>query len=101
MYRKWSWLTSRPLAFALSDAGKLRNTRIGIVISVEIRTKHYSNLKKEGEVIPVTGRGGLYGCETSRLPHFLNNWLTVGGEIISLTRQTNFTPGKILGTHFC
>jgi hypothetical protein len=37
--------------------------------------------------IPVTGRGGPYGCETSRLPHFLNNRLTDGGEGVSLTRQ--------------
>jgi hypothetical protein len=26
-------------------------------------------------VIPVTGRGGTWGCETSRLPHFLRNRL--------------------------
>jgi hypothetical protein len=26
---------------------------------------------KKGEAFPVTGRGGPYGCETSRLPHFL------------------------------
>jgi hypothetical protein len=33
------------------------------------------------EVIPVTGRGGSLGCETSRLPHFLDNRLTDGGEV--------------------
>jgi hypothetical protein len=26
---------------------------------------------KKGKAIPVTGREGPYGCETSRLPHFL------------------------------
>jgi hypothetical protein len=40
---------------------------------------------KKGKVFPVTGRGGPQGCETSRLPHFLNNRLTDGGEIISFT----------------
>jgi hypothetical protein len=24
----------------------------------------------KGKAIPVTGRGGPYGCETSKLPHF-------------------------------
>jgi hypothetical protein len=33
------------------------------------------------EVIPVTGRGGPQSCETSRLPHFLDNRLTDGGEV--------------------
>jgi hypothetical protein len=27
--------------------------------------------KGKGKAIPVTGRGGPQGCETSRLPHFL------------------------------
>jgi hypothetical protein len=38
-----------------------------------------------GKTIPVTGRGGLYVCETSRLPHFLDNRLTDGGEVVSRT----------------
>jgi hypothetical protein len=33
---------------------------------------------------PVTGHGGSLGCETLRLPHFLDNWLTYGGEGASL-----------------
>jgi hypothetical protein len=31
--------------------------------------------------IPVTGRGGPWGCETSRLPRFLDTRFTVGGEV--------------------
>jgi hypothetical protein len=42
--------------------------------------------------IPVAGRGGPQGCETLRLPHFLHNLLTEGGEVVSLTRRTPFTP---------
>jgi hypothetical protein len=42
----------------------------------------------------VTGREGPQGCETSRLPHFIDNRLTDGGEIVSLTRRPPFTPQK-------
>jgi hypothetical protein len=44
-------------------------------------------LLKKCKAIPVTGRGGPQGCETSRLPHFLDNWLTDGGEVVSLRRR--------------
>jgi hypothetical protein len=50
--------------------------------------------------IPVTGHGGPYGCETSRLPHFLDRRPTEGGKV-SLTHLPPFTPRKIAGTHFC
>jgi hypothetical protein len=45
----------------------------------------------KGKAIPVTGRGGPQGCMTSRLPHFLHNRLTDGGEVVSLTRRPPFT----------
>jgi hypothetical protein len=53
------------------------------------------------KAIPVTGRGGPYGCETSRLPQFLENRLTDGGEVVSLLHRPPFTHRKNLGTHFC
>jgi hypothetical protein len=56
---------------------------------------------KKGKAITVTGRGGPYGCETSRLPHFLDNWLTYDGEVASLTRPPLFTPRNMPGNHFC
>jgi hypothetical protein len=37
---------------------------------------HTYILGKKGKAIPVTGRGGPQGYETSRLPHFLENRLT-------------------------
>jgi hypothetical protein len=51
--------------------------------------------------VPVTVRGGPQGRETSRLLHLLDNRLTDGGEVVSLTRRPPFTPQKIPGTHFC
>jgi hypothetical protein len=52
---------------------------------------------KEGKSLPVIGRGGSQGCEKSRLPHFLDNRLTDGGEVVSPTRAGRpFPPGKFL-----
>jgi hypothetical protein len=41
----------------------------------------------KAKTVPVTGRRVPEGCETSRLPHFLENRFTNGGEVVSLTRQ--------------
>jgi hypothetical protein len=46
----------------------------------------------KGKAILVTGRGGPYGCETLRLLHFLDNRITDGSEVVSLTRRPPFTP---------
>jgi hypothetical protein len=43
-------------------------------------------VKEKGKAIPVTGRECPQGCETSRLPHFLDNQLTDGGEVFSAGR---------------
>jgi hypothetical protein len=56
---------------------------------------------KKGKALPLAGRGGPHICETSRLPHFLHNRFSDGGEVVSLTRRLPFTPMKIPGTHFC
>jgi hypothetical protein len=44
----------------------------------------------KGKAIPVTGRGGLQVCESSKIPHFLANLLTDGAEVVSLTRRAPF-----------
>jgi hypothetical protein len=58
---------------------------------------------RKGKDITVTGRGGPYGCDTSRLPHFLDSRLTDGGKVVSLTRRPAavYPLRKIPGTHFC
>jgi hypothetical protein len=37
----------------------------------------------------------------SKLPHFLDSWLTDGSEVVSLIHRQHFTPRKIPGTHYC
>jgi hypothetical protein len=61
----------------------------------------FGYLDIKGKAAPVTGRGGPQGYETSRLPHFLDNRLTGGGEVVSLMRRPPFTPRKIPDIHFC
>jgi hypothetical protein len=43
--------------------------------------------KVKGKAIPVTGRGGPQGCDTSRIIHFPDNRYIYGGEVVSLTRR--------------
>jgi hypothetical protein len=46
------------------------------------------------KAIPVTGRGGLFGCcEMLKIPYCLDNRLTDAGEV-SLTRRQRSTPSK-------
>jgi hypothetical protein len=52
----------------------------------------YKGKGERGKVIPIIGHEGSYDCETSRLPHLLENRLTDGGEVVSLTRRPPFTP---------
>jgi hypothetical protein len=56
------------------------------------------------KAIPVTGRGELWSCEMSRIPHYLRNRLTDGGEVVSLTQRSHPTHQKHIsasGAHFC
>jgi hypothetical protein len=50
----------------------------------------------KGKSSPVRGRAGPYGCETSRLPQFLDNRLSDGCEVVSLKRRPPFTPEKFV-----
>jgi hypothetical protein len=40
------------------------------------------------------GREGPWGCETSRLLHFLDNRLTDGGEVVSLYAPAALYPSE-------
>jgi hypothetical protein len=50
------------------------------------------------KAIPVRGRGGPSGSEMSRFAHFLDNRLTDGVEVVSLTRRppSLYPPGRFL-----
>jgi hypothetical protein len=50
-----------------------------------VMNKRKKKKKKKGKAITETGCGGPLGCETLRVPHFLDNRLTDGGEAVSLT----------------
>jgi hypothetical protein len=70
-------------------------TRFPEEIRYFIKSKQWirsMRVKGKGKAISVTDREGPQGCETSRLPHFLDNRLTNGGEFVSLTRRPSFTP---------
>jgi hypothetical protein len=58
------------------------------------RRTQYIHDNVTGKAIPVRGCEGPYSCETSRLPHFVDNRLTDGGkvELVSLMRRPPFTP---------
>jgi hypothetical protein len=45
----------------------------------------------KGKEITVTGCRSPQDCETTRLPYFLDNWLTDAGEVVSLMRWPPFT----------
>jgi hypothetical protein len=75
----------------------------------EDRHKSYSSTSiiriKKRKAIPITGHGGLWGCEVLSIPRCLDNWLTDGGKVVSPKHQLLVTPQKhyfsASGTHFC
>jgi hypothetical protein len=94
--------------------GKFRNfTSVGMINQKSLRSGRVIRLTlryafpsfsvkiQKRKAIPVTGYGGPLVCDTSRLPHSVDNRLTDGGNVVSLTRRPPFTPRKIPGTHFC
>jgi hypothetical protein len=48
----------------------------------------------KSKAIPVTGRGGLEGCEMLRIPNCLDNLLRDGLRFVSPTHRLHFS-------HFC
>jgi hypothetical protein len=61
--------------------GQLRPGSKSSVYCYVTVNQRYSLPVKKGRTISITGR------ETSRLPHFLDNRLTDGGEVVSLTHR--------------
>jgi hypothetical protein len=74
-----------------------------MLLTSEIHT--LSVLLIKVKAFPVTGRGGLQGCEMLRTPCCLEKELTDGGKAVNPTHRPFFTPQKhyfsASGTHFC
>jgi hypothetical protein len=60
-----------------------------------------ANVQNKGKAISVRGCRRPQSCEPLRLPHFIDDRLTDGGKVVSLTSRPLFTTRKIPGTHFC
>jgi hypothetical protein len=58
----------------------------------------FSEVKAKSKAIPVTGRGGLYGWKMLRIPHCLDNGLTDGSKVVSLTHLPLYSPESLF---FC
>jgi hypothetical protein len=68
-----------------------------------MKTLH-SETEPVSKAIPITGRGGLWGCEMLRIPHCLGNRLTDGSKVVRLMHRPRSTLQKHFsasGTHFC
>jgi hypothetical protein len=50
----------------------------------------------KGNGIPVTDRGGLLGRETSKPPHFLDNRLIDGAEVVNLYARNNVSSALLV-----
>jgi hypothetical protein len=50
----------------------------------------------EMQTIPVTGRGGIQGCEMLRIRHCLDNRLTAGSNSVRLTHLPRFSYLEIV-----
>lgn len=56
------------------------------------------NMKRKA--VPATSHGDPKDCQMSRLPHYLDNQITDGSELISLMNRP-LSIAKMTGTHFC
>jgi hypothetical protein len=70
-------------------------TPIIICNSCDMRDGNITRVKvKYSKAIPVTGRGGLKGCEMFRIPHCPEIRLAVGGKVVSPTHRPRSTPKR-------
>jgi hypothetical protein len=98
--RSWSWLhatipnkhkVGRRLCY--SSALNVIQILLAVPESVHHTTLH-SFWDSNSKAVPVTDRGGPYGCHKSRIPHSLDKRLTGGDEVVALTRRPRSTPQK-------
>jgi hypothetical protein len=56
------------------------------------RVQQAIKVRQIGKTFLVTQLEGPWGCETSRLPHLLDNRLTAGSKVFSFTRPASLYP---------
>jgi hypothetical protein len=64
-------------------------------IKLPFQTLQLTTNKENKKAIPLTSLGGLYGCEMLRIPHCLDNRLTVNCETLA-TCSSTYSPGRTL-----
>jgi hypothetical protein len=65
-----------------------------VPFSQVLHTEAYVTISHLPLSYPVTGRGGLEGCEMLRIPHCLDGRLTDGGKVVSPMYRPRYTPQK-------
>jgi hypothetical protein len=99
------WSDSRPVLYAPECTRYPLDRRLSGLHSRSGRCRENKNLSSAENPISAVQLKYIvivsYTCETLRLPHFLDNRLTFGGEVVGLTRRPHCAPMKIPGTHFC
>jgi hypothetical protein len=81
--------------FTMNPLGCLRLIFLKMLRIVKIEGISYQMITvhlKDDKAMPVTGHEGTKGCETLRVPHYLDNRLTGGGKVVRLRRRPPFTP---------
>jgi hypothetical protein len=95
---KGHWNTAEPV--------RLKSLQTITLINHEVQCSFQYTTKEKGKAIPVTGRGGPYGCDTSRLPVFytVSSQMAVRLSALRVGRPLPPPPPrprKIPGTHYC
>jgi hypothetical protein len=96
-----SWTQSVKACGMVGKKGKLSPQRAVRSYRVVRCWGSYKSHSGKGSATTATGRGGPHSCETSRLPHFLDNCFKESDNDVSLTLLPRFTPSNIPNTHFC
>jgi hypothetical protein len=65
------------------------------------QTAYMGNIRRnnDGKAILIIGQGGVYGCEASMIPYFLENRLQDDFENFILKHRPPFIPWNISGAH--
>jgi hypothetical protein len=74
----------------------MTQTLLFVIGALEIYSFLFGKTKKKNKPILVTVQGGPWGCEASRLPRFIDDRLTDGGEVVGLSTGRLLPPERCL-----